>query len=248
MKRRIFLVISLIIFFCLIQGCNRAKVNLNELAPEQQFDYAKSYFDRKNYHNAKFAFTHIIMNNPGHPIIEKTMFFLAETHFMSREYILAIEEYERLIRQLPRSEFADHARFKIGLAYYNLSPNYQLDQEYTKRTISELQRFLDEYPQSPYRERAVEKIRLCRNKLGRKEYKTGELYRKMGIYPSAIISFNAVIDTYYDTPFIGPAFYWKAECHRIMGIWRMLRQHIFHTLTIIQTEIILTEPEEGWRI
>ena len=63
----------------------------------------------------------------------------------------------------------------------------------------------------------MEKIRLCRNKLAKKDYKTGELYWKMGLYPSALISFNAVIDAHYDTPFTGPAHYWKGECHRIMG-------------------------------
>jgi outer membrane protein assembly factor BamD (BamD/ComL family) len=40
----------------------------------------------------------------------------------------------------------------------------------------------------------------------------GDVYRKMGIYDSAIIYYSILLEKYYDTPQAEPALYWKAEC------------------------------------
>ena len=54
----------------------------------------------------------------------------------------------------------------------------------------------------------------CREKLARKEYKTGELYRKMAYWDAAVLYFEAVLSSYYDTDFAEDAQFWIAECLR----------------------------------
>ena len=201
----------------LLAGCNRHTVNIKEMSPEQQFEHAKSEFDKKNYGQAKLEFAVIVMNNPGHIIIEQAQFYLAESHFYEKEYILAIEEYEKLIRSIPQSELVDNARYKIGLAYFDLAPNYHLDQEYTKKAILQFQTFLEEYPQSDIRPEVEAKLAEAINKLATKEFKSGELYRKMGYHRAALISFEAVIKNYPTSAVAEEALFWKAESHRAMG-------------------------------
>jgi len=209
----------LVLVLGIIIGCNKQRVNLREMSPEQQFEYAKGLYDKKDYEKAKFQFTVILLNNPGHSIIEDAQFYLAESYFGLGEYVLAIEEYEKLIRSMPQSEFVDDARYKVGYSYYKLSPGYALDQEYTRKAISQFQLFLEENPQSELKEKVEEKLLECRSKLAKKEFKAGEQYRKMSYYKAAVIYFGAVVEKYYDTEFVVEAIFWKGECHKRMGEW-----------------------------
>ncbi|MBN2417457.1 outer membrane protein assembly factor BamD [bacterium] len=198
-------------------SCRREIVSFRDMSPQDQFAHAKTFYDKKDYYRAKQQFTRVMMNNPGDPVIEGTQFYLAESYFYSDEFILAIEEYQKLINSMPQSEFVDDAEYKIALCYYRLSPKYSLDQEYTAKAVSQLQYFLDEYPLSEFVGEAREKLRECRNKLGMKEFKTGELYKKMGYPRAALISFKSVIDNYYDTDVVDDALFMMGECQLLMG-------------------------------
>ncbi len=200
-----------------ISGCRRELVNFQEMAPEEQFLYAKKFFDKKDYYNAKLQFTRVVMNNSGNPIIEKAQFYLGESYFYNEEYILAIEEFKKLVSSMPQSELADDAVFKIARSYDELSPKYALDQEYTNKAISQYQLFLEEYPNSEFAVEARRRLHALRNRLGMKEFKVGELYRKMGYQRAALISYQTVIDEFYDTDMIDDALYRKGECHISMG-------------------------------
>ena len=213
----------LMVLFCLIighfWGCNKERVNLREMTPEDQFAYAKQIFDKKDYYKAKMQFMVIVLNNPGHQIIEKAQYYLAESYYYDKEYLLAVEEYQKLIRSLPQSPFVDDAYFKVCMSYYQLSPGYALDQEYTYKTISEFQQFIEDYPDSDFRQDAEKHMKECIEKLAKKEFKTGELYRKMGVYSSALISFDEVLKSHYATKFADEALYWKGVCHKKLLQW-----------------------------
>ncbi|MCK5145450.1 outer membrane protein assembly factor BamD [bacterium] len=211
------LFIFILIIIGLITGCNRHTVNLKNMTPEQQYQHAKSLFDKEDYYKSKLEFSIIVINNPGHVIIEGAQFYLAESHYFEKEYILAIEEYEKLIRSIPQSEFVDDARLKIGLAYSKLSPSFHLDQDYTRKAIMEYRTFLEEYATSDLKSEAEKYLEESVNKLAMKEFYAGELYRKMGYHRSALISFVAVIEEYPATEMAKDSYYWKAECHRTMG-------------------------------
>jgi outer membrane protein assembly factor BamD len=200
-------------------GCHRERVNLREMTPDEQFEYAKRIFDKKDYDKAKIQFSIVVMNNPGGLIIEKAQFYLAESYFFLKEYILAVEEYEKLIRSFPQSSFVDDASYKIGMCYYELAPGYALDQEYTLKAISRFQQFVEDYPDSDLRQEVEKRSMECRTKLAKKEFKAGELYRKTSYYSAAIISFDAVLEKYYDTEYADGALYWKGECHRRLKKW-----------------------------
>ena len=58
---------------------------------------------------------------------------------------------------------------------------------------------MDDFPHSELSNNVQESIELLRSKLAKKEYETGILYLKMEEYESAKITFQIVIDKYYDT-------------------------------------------------
>jgi outer membrane protein assembly factor BamD len=190
---------------------------LKSASPADSFAKAKAVFDKKDYFKSKNLFTVIVLNNPAGETFEAAQYYLAESHFFLKEYIEAIAEYEKLIKSMPRSAYVDDSQYKIGLCYIKLSPGYALDQEYTYKAIDQLQKFLEEYPDSELKAEGEKRLAECREKLARKEYKTGELYTKMGYYKAAIISFDVVLEEYYDTSFADDALYMKAVSHLKLG-------------------------------
>jgi len=217
-KQMIYKVLILIIVsFTFFVGCQKEVINQNSMSPEEQLDRAKRIFQKKDYYKAKTQLTIVVLNNPGHLIIEEAQFYLAETHYYLKEYFEAIAEYEKLIRSLPSSPFVDNARFKVGMCYFKLAPGYALDQEYRYKAVSQFQLFLEEFPDSELRPDVEKNLNECRTILAKKEYKTGELYRKMGYFQAAIISFDGILENFYETKYAPDALFWKGECYKKMG-------------------------------
>lgn len=204
-------VFSLILLVALVSGCGR-KVNTDAFGPDEYFEYAKKLFDNGKYVKSITEFTIIVLKFSGDPVVDDAQYYLAESHFKMDEYLIAISEYQKLINDYPESPYVPLAQFKKGLSYYEMSSRAELDQEYTRRAIREFQSFIEEYSGHELRENAEKFITELRTKLAKKKMIAANTYRKMGIYDSAIIYYDIVLEDFYDTPQAKEALYWKAEC------------------------------------
>ena len=74
-----------------------------------------------------------------------------------------------------------------------------------KKAISQIQEFLDDYPGSEHSKDADKLIIELRTRLAEKSMETGKLYVKLKAYDSAIVSYEIVINEYYDTKFFNDA-------------------------------------------
>lgn len=205
-----------------LAGIARQKI---QMCYQKQFHQAMKKYKDEDYLDARDELKIIILSSRMSSIIDSARYYYADCYFHTKEYILAIGEFQRLMKFYPRSSLVDDAQYKIGMCYYKLSPQYALDQEYTYKAIQEFQAFLEEYPKSELQPEVEKMFLVCRNKLSKKEYKVGELYRKMGELEPAIISYQKVIDTYYDTEFAAFALYWKARCLRKLEKYDAAKQN-----------------------
>src|SRR4030042_1039893 len=122
----------------IFSSCGK-KIQKEALSAEAYFEYAKSLFDRKKYVDAITEFTVITLKFSGNPVVDDAQFFLAESHFLNDEYLIAGAEYQKVINDYPESAFVEEAFYKMGLSYYNLSQRSELDQEYTLKAIRQFQ-------------------------------------------------------------------------------------------------------------
>ncbi len=205
--------LALLFLFIAFISCGSHKIR-PDVSAEERMALAIKMFEKRHYLDAKTQFRIITLSNSGSNIADKAQFYLAECHFYLKEYILAASEYERLIKVYPNSEYVDDAKFKLGFSYYNLSPKYSLDQEYTQKAIKEFQEFLEDYHSSPLAPQVSEKLYQTREKLARKVYSAAEQYRKMGFYEAASIYFLKVLESYYDSSYGPKAQYWLGECYK----------------------------------
>ncbi len=212
MKHKPFQAVLLFIIIVLVLSSCGSKIDKSTLDSQAYFEYAKKLFDKGKYFDAITEFTVVVLKFSGDPIVDDAQYYLAESHFMNEEYLIAAAEYQKLLEDYPESPYVEKAFFKIGLSFAELSQRPELDQEYTNKALRHFQNFIEAYPDGEMRGEAEKEIQKLRSKLARKQLLGGNVYRKMGIYDSAIIYYNILLEKYYDTPAAEDALFYKAEC------------------------------------
>ena len=178
---------------------------------QERFNTGMENLEREKYLQAQTDFKYVVMRGTGTDLGDDAQYYLGESYFKNKEYLLAVAEYEKLTRRMAFSPFVEDARFKICESYRIESPKYYHDQEYTKKAIERYQEFLDDFPESKLNDAAVKSIETLRGKLGKKIYETGVLYMKLDEFESAKITFQSVMDMYYDTEIIQLAYQGMVE-------------------------------------
>ncbi len=206
MKKILFLIIVSIYFF----GCS-SSVNTVNMTPDERLNYAKSLYNDEDYLDALNEFQSLILQYPGNSIIDDAQYYLAMTRFKRGEYIMGAYEFSKLVKNMPASTYLADAQFMLAECYYELSPNYTLDQKYTKKAIEEFQAFIDFFPTNPKVTEAEKKISEMNDKLALKEYNSAGIYEKMDDYSASLIYYTDVIDTYHDTKYAPLAMYDKIK-------------------------------------
>ncbi len=176
--------------------------NDSEITLKDKITSGLDNLERERYIQAQADFKYVLIRGTGTDLGDDAQYYLGEAFFRNEEYLLAIAEYEKLTRRMGFSPFVEDARFKICEAYRIESPKYYHDQQYTEKALDRYQEFLDDYPNSKFNDEVLSSITILREKLGKKVYETGVLYIKMEEYESAKISFQTVIDQYYDTKIV----------------------------------------------
>lgn len=190
--------LSLVTF---LVSCAGTKNN-EEISLRDKFDKAMNNLKSKKYLQAQSDFKNVLIRGTGTDLGDDAQYYLGESYYRNKEYLLAIAEYEKLTRKMGYSPFVEDARFKICEAYRIESPKYYHDQEYTLKALERYQEFLDDYPNSSLLDDVLSSINILRDKLAKKAFETGILYMKMDEYQSAKLSFQIVIDKFYDTSFL----------------------------------------------
>lgn len=181
-------------------ACSRSKVDLTADNLETHFDRGMKHMEKEKYYRAQQEFEYVLLRGKHTESGDDAQFYLAEAYFLNKEYLLAINEYDRLVRQMTYSPYVEKSRYRICQSYARKSPKFYHDQEYTEKAIQKLQEFIEDYQDSEYYEGAVKTIYSLRSKLARKQYETAILYMKMEEYDAAVSYFQGLLETYYDTP------------------------------------------------
>jgi outer membrane protein assembly factor BamD len=193
-----------------IWACS-SSVNTVDFGPEERLQYAISLFGDEDYVEAATEFEALLLQYPGSVIVDDAQYYLGLCRFERGEYIIAAYEFSKLIKNMPASDFVSKAQFMLAETYYELSPNYNLDQKYTKKAIEEYQAFIDFFPLNEKVAEAEQKIEELNDKLARKDYDTAVIYEKMDYYTAAIKYFDSVVETYHDTKYAPQAMYRKIQ-------------------------------------
>lgn len=172
-----------------------------------KYEAALNYYNKKDYYRASVLFEQILPIVRGLPEGEKVQFYLAYCQYYDKLYLLASEQFQTFYETYGRSSLAEEARFMHAFSLFQSSPNPSLDQSSSIEAMAAMQQFINRFPNSKFRDRAVEVIETTQDKLEKKGFENARQYYKMKYYKAAIVALNNFKQNFPDSKFIEEAYY-----------------------------------------
>ena len=179
-----------------IVGCSSRSTIRPGDSLEVAFEKSMAQFENGRYGDAAQSFETVLSIGRGTQVANDAQYFLAESYYHNRQYLIAATEYRRYATNNPRSPRRAEVEYKEALSHYQMSPRYNLDQTDTYRAIELFQLFTRRYPDSEYAQAARDHIDGLRNKLAQKNFRAAELYLRTNRYEAAAIYFGLTMERY----------------------------------------------------
>jgi outer membrane protein assembly factor BamD len=166
---------------------------------------ANGYFKDKDYYSAQSLYELAIQSYRGKSEAESIFFNLAYTFYHTNDFITSSQYFKNFSSTYSTSEKREEADFMSAYANYRLSPNYKLDQSYSKTSIEELEKFINKYPNSKRISECNKLIDNMRAKMERKSFEQGLLYYNIGEFQSSVRGFELLLKDFPGSKYEGEA-------------------------------------------
>ena len=197
MKKRI-LILALSALAAL-SSCNDFNRMVKSTDNEMKYEVALDYFDRHDYNKALQLFDLLQSSFRNTPRGEAITYKTALCYYYQKDYEVAGYYFNRFIQGYSFSRDAEKAAYMSAYCSYLLSPESSLDQSNTHTAISQLENFMERYPQSDSIARVEQLLENLHNKLEEKDYNICQLFYRMENYSAAITSFENLLKKYPNT-------------------------------------------------
>jgi len=207
--------VSLLLLF---MSCNDFQKIVKSTDYEFKLKKAKEYFDHKEYGRSSQLYQELVNIYRGTNRADQIYYYLAKSFYGLKDYTLASHYFRLLIKEFPRSEYAEESQFEIGYCLYLDSPNPRLDQKTTQEGIDAFQLFLNIYPTSQKVTEANQYIDKLREKLVYKSYLSGKLYYDLQDYRAAVISLTNSLKEYPDSKYREELMFYLLKAKYLLGV------------------------------
>ncbi len=174
-----------------------------------KYEAGFKYYEKKDYYHSAILFEEIRPIVRGLPEGEKVEFYLAYCQYYEKTYLLASNQFKTFYETYGRSALAEEAQFMYAYSLFVSSPPPNLDQKESVESMDAMQTFLNQYPESKYRDQATEVITVSRQKLEQKGYENAKQYLRLRSYKAAVISFDNFKKNFPDSHYLEELAYLK---------------------------------------
>jgi outer membrane protein assembly factor BamD len=202
-----------------LSACASAQPDIATLTSNSDqaiWDAGQKAIQSKQWESARQHFRRIVDGFPNSPHNAAARLAIAETYVKeggSTNDLLAVGAYREFLTLFPSHPKSDFAQFEIGEAYFRRRNGPDRDQTDTHEALAEYQRLLELYPESPYAEKARERITEARQSLARAEFLAGYFYqRTREACRSALLRYQVVLKDYPDYRQTDEVLYRTGEC------------------------------------
>lgn len=155
---------------------------------------------KKKWEESRIQLKRLIDGYPNSEYLPEARLATADTYFRqggTANDVLAISEYRQYLTLYPSSPKADYAQFQIAECYFNQKHGPQRDQTPLRQALDEFQKTIDLHPDSPYAQKAKERLQQGRQTLARADFLVGLFYqRTRQSCRSAVYRFQSVLTDY----------------------------------------------------
>ncbi|MBR5541518.1 MAG: outer membrane protein assembly factor BamD [Bacteroides sp.] len=163
-------------------SCGEYNKVLKSTDYEYKYEAAKSYFGKGQYTKATTLLEELITILKGTENAEESLYMLGMAYYNQEDYITASHYFTTYYNTYPNGKFTELSRFHAGKALFLDTPEPRLDQTSTFNAISELQLFMEYFPNSKRKTEAQLMIFSLQDKLVMKDYLSAKLYYDLGTY------------------------------------------------------------------
>ena len=213
------------------QSCSEYQKVLKNEEVKPKYDMAEKFYEEGDFKRANRLLEQIAPKYVGKPQGERVMFFLGNSYFELEDYNTAGYQFERFIKSYPKSDKSTEAAFLGAKSYYELSPNYSLDQTDTDKALLKLQNFINAYPESEYFAQANAMAQELTTKKERKAFEILKQYNKLGEFnydmiKSAVAASENFVSDFPGSIYREEALFVKADAltHMAMNSFESLQQ------------------------
>jgi outer membrane protein assembly factor BamD len=153
------------------------------------FDRGTENLTKKNWLVAREYFRRLVDTYPQSPYRTDAKLGIGDTYIGENEIeslILGANEFREFLQFFPLNPRADYAQYRLCVSLSKQMLKPQLDQAATRETLVEIQRFIDNYPDSKYRKEIDALYRTARDRLSDHEFGIGMTYFKGKYYRGAL--------------------------------------------------------------
>jgi outer membrane protein assembly factor BamD len=190
-----------------VSSCSKTSFRQIEKNPDWRVKYeaAFNYYKKEDYYKAATLFESIVPIVRGLPEGEKVQFYLANCQYFQKLYLLSAEQFKTFYETYGRSSFAEEARYMFAYSKYKASPRSNLDQTSSVDAMVAMQEFLNRYPNSKFKDQAIEVILTSQAKMEQKGFDNAYQYYKMKYYKAAMVAFDNFKKNFPDSEMIEEA-------------------------------------------
>ena len=189
--------ISLLVLSVILLSC---KTEMDQAMKSADKDFilkvANEKFARKKWSDALALYDRLPNLVAGTDDAPNVVFNSAYANYYDKNYRLAANQFKNFVISFPQDTRKEEAAYLSALCYYEGSLQYNLDQSNTESAITELQNFLNEYPDSERSKNITQLVDELTYKLEFKAYENAKQYYKMGEYKAAAVTFENVLEDF----------------------------------------------------
>jgi outer membrane protein assembly factor BamD len=217
MKMRNFATIAFVLLLFL-NSCSDYNKILKSTDYEFKYKKALEYYEGGEFVRSSTLLKELINIVRGTSRADKVYYYYAKSQFGMKDYLMAGHYFKSLIKEFPRSEYAEESQFMVGYCFYLDSPSARLDQAVTQNAIDALQLFINLYPKSTRVEEANRLIIELRDKLVYKSYLSGKLYFDLENYKAAVVALSSSLKDFPDTKYREELMYMLLKAKYLLAI------------------------------
>ena len=192
--------------------------NTRTESPEYLYSVASNLLNDEKFEEAREVFQNLKNQYPLTNEGINAQIMMAFIKYVQMEYIDAILQFDRIIREYPSHKNIDYAYYMRAMCYYEQIEKETLDGTNNKKALENFNQVIKRFPDSKYTRDSEQKVILVKENIAAKHMNIGHYYLKQKKYIAALNRYNKVINEYSVTKFTPEALYRQVEIYYALGI------------------------------
>lgn len=230
----------------LLTGCGGQAIHDSYAAyhnktSEQLYNTAMTDLKKGHYNRAEKELEAQNALYPFGAYAEQGMISLVYAYYENDENDEALATADRYLRLYPQGKYADYAYYMKGVISFSRGFSWmqrkagvsQAPRDLTnlKHAYSDFNELITGFPQSPYIQDSIVRMRYIRNTVAKKELDTAQFYYDRAAYVAAANRASDIVKHFNGAPSVIPALVIMIKSYRHLGLTDLAN----NTLTILQT-------------